>query len=41
MSRDEHAYKCTISEGILEHLFGILQRSNAEEMAILQQWAND
>lgn len=41
VSRDEHAYKCTISEGILEHLFGILQRSNAEEMAILQQWAND
>lgn len=41
VSRDDHAYKCVISKGILEHLFEILQRNDAEEMAILKQWAND
>ena len=41
ISRDKHAYRCVIAKGILDHLFEIIKRNDSEEMAILQQWAND
>ena len=38
--RNEHSYKCVIAKGVIEHLFGIIHRSDPDEMAILQHWAN-
>lgn len=40
ISRDEHAYRCQISKGIIQYLFEILQKNNPDEIKILRYWAN-
>ena len=39
--KDEHSYKCVISKGILNYLFGIIKQDDPEKIAILQKWANN
>ena len=34
--RNEHAYKCVITKGILIHLFSVIRRNKANEMEILR-----
>lgn len=41
ITRNENAYRCVISKGILKYLFKIINNNNPDEIAVLRRWANN
>ena len=40
ISMEQRGYRCTISKGILDHLFDWIQKDDPEEMKVLRSWAD-